>query len=261
MGENKTFDYSTIPLGYYDKIAARRKGMRSFWHYLKFKRIIDVFGINNDSILDIGCFAGTFLGMIPESTFKVQYGIDILKDQVEYANDKYGNDFRKFFLFEDFKKEDVYAERRFDVITLLEVIEHLTTTQIADIISIVYTNLKLDGRLIITTPNYASAWPLLEVILNKVSDVKYVEQHITRFNYYNFFDKIGRIVPGFSEMFQPDFKTTTHLLTPYIAGISFKTADRISSAIPHANWKFPLGALLIVQLRKTSVNSTTMLNH
>lgn len=250
MLEKEAFDYSTIPLGYYDRIALQKKGIRSFWHHLKFKRIIDTFGINNDSILDIGCFAGTFLGMIPETTFKVQFGIDIQKDQVEYANDKYGAGFRKFYLMNDFIDNKLSGERHFEVITLLEVIEHLTVSQIADIITFAFGKLKPTGRLIITTPNYTSAWPLLEMILNKVSAVKYEEQHITRFNYFNVFDKLGRIVPKFSEMFQPDFKTTTHLLTPYIAGISFKTADRISSAVSHANWKFPLGALLLVQLRK-----------
>jgi 2-polyprenyl-3-methyl-5-hydroxy-6-metoxy-1,4-benzoquinol methylase len=250
MLEKEAFDYSTIPLGYYDRIALQKKGIRSFWHHLKFKRIIDTFGVGSDSILDIGCFAGTFLGMIPETTFKVQYGIDILKDQVEYANDKYGNDFRKFCLMNNFIDDEISDECHFEVITLLEVIEHLTLAQIADIISFAYSKLKPNGRLIITTPNYTSAWPVLEWILNKVSDVKYEEQHITRFNYFNVFDKLGKIVPKFSEMFQPDFKTTTHLLSPYIAGISFKTAERISSAVSHEKWKIPLGALLLVQLRK-----------
>jgi 2-polyprenyl-3-methyl-5-hydroxy-6-metoxy-1,4-benzoquinol methylase len=251
MDKNQTsFNYSAIPLGYYDGIALRKRGVRSFWHNLKFKRIIDSFEYDQKTILDIGCFAGTFLGMLPIIDFNKQIGVDILKEQVNYANEKYGNEFRKFYLLEDFNNNELFKEVKFDVITLIEVIEHLSKPQLADMITYAHSKLKPNGSLIITTPNYSSAWPVLELILNKVSDVKYEEQHITRFNYFNVFEKLGRIVPRFSEMFQPDFKTTTHLLTPFIASISFSTAARISSAVSPSKWKIPLGALLILKFRK-----------
>jgi 2-polyprenyl-3-methyl-5-hydroxy-6-metoxy-1,4-benzoquinol methylase len=255
--KNPTFDYSAIRPGYYDEIALRKKGIRSFWHQLKFARVIAALGKSNNSILDIGCFGGTFLGMIPETTFSKQVGIDILEEQVEYANKKYGTHFRKFFLTEDIKSNGFSVDGYFDVITLIEVVEHLTKPQIADIITFAHNKLKPNGRLVITTPNYTSAWPLIEFILNKVSDVKYEEQHITRFNYFNVVKKLGRIVPGFSAMFQTDFKTTTHLLTPFIAGISFKTADRISATVSPAKWKLPLGMLLLIHLIKETSDNTT----
>jgi 2-polyprenyl-3-methyl-5-hydroxy-6-metoxy-1,4-benzoquinol methylase len=250
--ENKKpgFDYSRIPLGYYDCIAIRKKGIRSFWHHLKFKRIIESFNGKYGSILDIGCFGGTFLGMIPETTFNEQAGIDILKDQIEYANKKYATEFRKFYLMEDFTKDGFLDEGYFDVITLIEVIEHLTYPQISEIIHFAYSKLKPNGRLIITTPNYTSAWPLMELILNLVSNIKYEEQHITKFNYFNVFNKLEKIMPEFSEMFQTNFKTTTHLLTPLIASISFSAADRISSVVSPSRWKIPLGSLILFQLQK-----------
>lgn len=251
MDKNQTaFNYSSIPLGYYDDIALQKKGVRSFWHHLKFKRIIETFDTQQGSILDIGCFGGTFLGMIPETHFKEQIGIDILKDQIEYANNKYGNEFREFLLFDNFTNDRVFYKDYFDVITLIEVIEHLTKPQLTEIIHFAYDNLKPNGRLIITTPNYVSAWPLLEVILNHISDVKYDEQHITKFNYFNVFKKLSNIVPEFIAMFQPDYKTTTHLLTPFIASISFSTADRISSYVSPSKWKIPIGSLILIQLQK-----------
>lgn len=245
--KNQGFDYSAIPPGYYDEIALRRTGIRSFWHHLKFSRVIAALGESNNSILDIGCFGGTFLGMIPETTFSKQVGIDILPEQVEYANKKFGTHFRKFCLSEDFKSNGLSVDGNFDVITLIEVIEHLTKPQIAEIITFAHSRLKPGGRLVITTPNYASAWPLIEFILNKVSDVKYEEQHITRFNYFNVFSKLSQIIPDFHAMFHPDFKTTTHLLTPFIAGISFSTAARISSSVSPGKWNIPLGALILLQ--------------
>ena len=248
--EKSGFDYSCIPPGYYDDIALRKKGIRSFWHHLKFKRIIDSIDSQHGSILDIGCFAGTFLGMIPENIFDEQVGIDILPGQVKYANEKYGTGFRKFYVMKNFSLDGFLNGKQFDRITLIEVIEHLTENQIAEMINFAYSKLKPGGKLIISTPNYTSLWPLLEVALNKFSDVKYDEQHITRFNYFNVFDKLGRIMPEFSEMFQPDFKTTTHLLTPFLAGISYHAAEKISSAVSPAKWKLPLGSLLLLQMHR-----------
>jgi len=244
------FDYKSIPLGFYDRIAIRKRGVRSFWHHLKFKRIIDGFEGANNSILDIGCFAGTFLGMIPETMFKEQIGVDILKDQVEYANKNYGNEFRKFCLLEDFKNDKFFSDGSFDVITLIEVIEHLSESQITEIFTLAYNKLKPKGKLIITTPNYLSAWPFLEWILDMVSDVKYEEQHISRFNYLTVSEKLKNIIPEFEQLFCIQYKTTTHLFTPLIAGISFEVADKLSSVVSPAKWKIPLGALLILKLIK-----------
>ncbi len=248
--EKPGFDYSCIPPGYYDDIALRKTGIRSFWHHLKFKRIIDSFDTKHGSILDIGCFAGTFLGMIAENIFDEQVGIDILPAQVKYANEKYSTAFRNFFVVKNFSQDGFLKGKQFDRVTIIEVIEHLTGNQIAEMLNFAHSKLKPGGKLIITTPNYTSAWPLLELALNKFSNVKYDEQHITRFNYFSVFDKLGRIMPGFSEMFKPDFKTTTHLLTPFLAGISYQAAEKISSAVSPAKWKLPLGSLLLLQMHR-----------
>lgn len=248
--ENRPFDYSAIPLGYYDKIAMRRKGIRSYWHHLKFKRIIDGLEGSCDAILDIGCFAGTFLGMIPKEKVRKQTGIDILEDQIEYANKNYGTDFRNFFTVNDFSEQDFLPEAHFDLITLIEVIEHLTLDQIRQIFDYSYLRLKSGGKMVITTPNYASMWPVLEIMLNSFSDVKYEEQHITRFNYFNARAKLRSIIKNFDNRFYIEYQTTTHLLTPLVAILSFSIAEKLSSAVSPEKWKIPLGSILIVQLSK-----------
>lgn len=246
----KGFDYSAIPLGYYDHIANEKKGMRSFWHYLKFKRLIDGFTGNEKSILDIGCFAGTFLGMVPSWKIPVQVGVDILPDQIDYATTKYGTEFRKFYTLEEFISLKGQQKNCFDIVTLVEVIEHLTTEEIQQIFDFAYQMLKPEGKLIITTPNYFSLWPFLEYILNKISDVSYEEQHITRFKYFNAVAKLRSILPDFDKNFYLDYKTTTHAFTPFLATISFGLAEKISTAISPGKWKMPLGSILIIQLYK-----------
>ncbi len=245
-----SFDYSSIPLGYYDKIASNKKGVRSFWHYHKFKRIIDGFGGQGGAILDIGCFAGTFLGMIPESVFSKQTGIDILEEQVKYASQKYGKSYRKFYHYQDFSKAECIADNAFDCITVIEVIEHLSSNEIESLFNFAHQKLKPGGKLIVTTPNYASAWPAIERLLNKFSDVKYEEQHISHFNYFNVIVKLDKIVANFHKKFSLQYKTTTHMLTPYFAVFSFRLAEKIASSVPPKKWKIPFGSLLLLQLEK-----------
>lgn len=245
------FDYSLIPIGYYDEIANKRKGIRSFWHYLKFRRIIDLFEINGNSILDIGCFAGTFLGMIPETVYKNQIGIDILPDQVKYANEKYGNDFRHFMSYSDLDDLEGLQANFFDCITIIEVLEHLDSKQINDILSFCSQKLIPGGSLIITTPNYISLWPLLEFLLNKISKVKYKEQHITQFTYGNIEKKISEIYEDIFLKFKLDFKTTSHMFTPLVAFFSYYTATKISGLVRHNQWKNPGGSIVIARFVKT----------
>jgi 2-polyprenyl-3-methyl-5-hydroxy-6-metoxy-1,4-benzoquinol methylase len=248
MGWNKTFDYSTIPLGYYDQIAARRKGMRSFWHYLKFRRIVDGIDQPAGSILDIGCFAGTFLGMVPPDLVAGQTGVDILPEQIGYARQKYGTDYRKFYEIKNLNDLNFIPDQSLDYITSIEVIEHLTRDEILELFDFTFRKLKPGGKLILTTPNYFSAWPFLEVILDLVSKVKYEEQHVTRFNYFNLERKFSEIYQAFGSQFFIDVKTTTHFFTPLIAMFSFRIAEKAARLITHRHWRLPLGSLLLIQI-------------
>lgn len=244
-----TFDYTSIPLGFYDEVAKKKKGMRSFWHHLKFQRIKDYIETTDaSSIIDYGCFCGTFLGSIDNTKLKEQYGLDILQDQIDYAQKVYATDFRKFMLIKEFKQN--YPDKKVDVMTIIEVIEHLEITQIQEILQFATEHVKPGGKFILTTPNYMSMWPLLEVILNKVSDVNYEEQHITRFRYANIEKRLRAMDEEFSKSFSTEFVTSSHFFTPYVAQLSFSMADKMSKFSPHQKWRFPLGNLLMICFTK-----------
>lgn len=248
--EETKFNYSSIPVEFYDNISRRKKGMRSYWHNHKFKRIIDSFEQNAGSILDIGCFSGTFLSMISKDKIPKQVGIDILKPQVEFANQKYGTSFRDFYLIDDLNNLSVLEDQQFDYVTIIEVIEHLKKEEINEIINLAYRKLKTNGKLIITTPNYFSLWPIQEIILNYISDISYEEQHITHFNYFNIEGSLARIIANVNPKLHFDFKTTTHFLSPFIAIISYRLAENISSFIKPSKWRLPFGSLILIQFTK-----------
>ena len=245
-----TFDYSLIPLGFYDDIARQKKGMRSFWHYLKFQRIIDFLNTqsNVNSIIDYGCFCGTLLGMVDNSKLKEQVGLDILEDQIDYAQKNYQTEFRNFQLIDDYNRDFPY--KKTDSITIVEVIEHLELSQTSEVLDFATKRLNSGGFFMLTTPNYLSFWPVLEVILNAVSEVNYKEQHITKFNFFNIEEKLRSINPIFSDNFELEFVTTSHFLTPFIAPFSFKFAEYLSKFSPHNKWQFPFGNIIMICFKR-----------
>lgn len=253
------FNYDGIPVGYYDEILRGGNPIQRAWHAQKFERVIDCLpGKSGQSILDIGCFSGSFLSLLPVGWFSRQLGVDILGEQIRYAESKYGSDFRGFRLIPEIAKLRDLGER-FDCVTSIEVIEHLEPEVVGELLGNAALLLKDGGKLILTTPNYASTWPLLELILNRVSEVSYEEQHITRFNYFTAISKLRRIYPEFDRDFAVEFQTTTHFLSPFLAGFSYTWSRRFSRLVPHSRWKLPFGnLLLIVMTRKTAEASVEL---
>ena len=251
----ENFDYSQIPAGFYDDVMHHGSPVRRAWHQLKFERIVECIPASTKSVLDIGCFGGTFLSILDSAKFPRQLGVDILADQIKYASAKYGSANREFRHCPDFDHMSDLAES-FDVVTLIEVIEHLRPDEIAKLFSNIKQGvLKQKGMLILSTPNYTSAWPLLEFFLNRVSNVKYEEQHLTKFNYFNFEKKICAIVPEFDKYFRVSFKTTTHFLTPFLAVFGVGRAAALSRMVNHKRWKFPFGSLLVVGIERQTPTS------
>ena len=127
------FDYQGIPVGYYDEILHSGGNIRKSWHLQKFERVLEALPERpHQTLLDIGCFAGTFLSLVPKSRFETQLGVDILPNQIEYANRVHGTAFRKFRTIKNVETFDNINES-FDCITLIEVIEHLDSKEIHDL--------------------------------------------------------------------------------------------------------------------------------
>jgi 2-polyprenyl-3-methyl-5-hydroxy-6-metoxy-1,4-benzoquinol methylase len=246
------FNYDGIPKGYYDKVLREGNPVRRLWHVSKFERVLDYLPQRpNQSILDIGCFAGTFLSLVPEHRFSRQVGVDILPEQIAYANATYGTPFREFRHMRTIAELDASVKETFDCVTLVEVIEHLKPEEIRTLFHQIVDRLDPGGKLVLTTPNYASAWPLIEVVLNKVSEVSYEEQHITKFTYFNMEQKLAAIYPDLWLYFNTlDFKTTTHFMTPFMAAVSYDVARGLSRVVPHQKWRHPFGNLVLMVLTR-----------
>jgi len=168
------YDYDkAIPAGFYDEIHQRKAGVRFFWHDLKFRAVaarLDGVG----KVLDVGCGPGTFVGNYLSGVDCL--GIDFSALQIDYANRRYGSAEHRF-------STQVLADldERFDAITMIELIEHLPPADARRLLAEARGLLSPQGRLVVTTPNYRSLWPLIERGVNLASQVSYERQHINKY--------------------------------------------------------------------------------
>jgi 2-polyprenyl-3-methyl-5-hydroxy-6-metoxy-1,4-benzoquinol methylase len=171
------YDYdSRIPAGFYDQIHRRGRGVRYCWHDLKFRAVAARLG-GARRLLDVGCGPGTFIGNYAGGIEAL--GIDASAEQIGYATRHYGSACHRFEVRA--AAEVVATGERFDAVTMIELIEHLPATDVRDLLPHVRSLLAPAGTLVVTTPNYASPWPLIEWGVNRTSRVSYELQHINKY--------------------------------------------------------------------------------
>jgi len=170
------YDYDSIPEGYYDEVCRRKKGSQSKWHHLEYALVARQIP-DGAAHLDVACGPGTFVATLPATIRST--AVDIALPQIEYARKHYAAPNRVFETMEPGKLP--FPDESFDVVTALELVEHITEDEAQRLLAECKRVLKKGGCLVITTPNYASAWPLLEWIVNRVAPVGYEFQHITHY--------------------------------------------------------------------------------
>lgn len=126
--------------------------------FLKGLNLIEKFYHEKGKILDVGCSSGVFLNMAKSRGWET-VGIDISKDFVNYAKKNFELDVRLGYL-EDFS----FEENSLDVITLWDLVEHLTEPN--KLLIEVYRILKPGGIILILTPDQDS-------LIKKITDLSY----------------------------------------------------------------------------------------
>jgi 2-polyprenyl-3-methyl-5-hydroxy-6-metoxy-1,4-benzoquinol methylase len=156
------------------------RAAQRFWHEAKFRLIgrIAMPG-KHERVLDAGCGSGTISHFLSLHAGEV-VGIDSNPSAIAYARTAYNVPSLEF---RQGQFEDLLREKPFDRIYCIEVIEHLYERQVADVLSLFHKLTSPGGQLFLTTPNYRSAWPLIEWLLDRFGLVARLHeaQHVTRF--------------------------------------------------------------------------------
>jgi 2-polyprenyl-3-methyl-5-hydroxy-6-metoxy-1,4-benzoquinol methylase len=156
------------------------RAAQRFWHEAKF-RLIERVAIpsKRERVLDAGCGSGTISQFLSRHAGEV-IGVDSNPSAISFASSTYHAPNLQFRLGQF---DDLIGGKPFDKIYSIEVIEHLYEDQVAGVLSLFYKLANPGGQLFLTTPNYRSAWPVIEWLLDRFRLVATLDeaQHITHF--------------------------------------------------------------------------------
>jgi 2-polyprenyl-3-methyl-5-hydroxy-6-metoxy-1,4-benzoquinol methylase len=142
--------------------------------YQKVQEVIKTYGPNHGQLLDFGAGQGDFLKGMTKSAFKFMYhGVDLMYSKVEGVN----------WYVQDLNKKLQFKDGQFDVVSCIEVIEHLENPR--QIVRDLARVLKPEGILVLTTPNNESWRSIISYIFRghfvAFTDSSY-PAHITALN-------------------------------------------------------------------------------
>ncbi|MBL4754893.1 MAG: class I SAM-dependent methyltransferase [Flavobacteriales bacterium] len=114
------------------------------------KEILPLLPSNKEaSILELACGHGTLLGLLQKKGYSKTSGVDIGDDQIEKA---------KALGVENVQRADIQtflssSSTTYDVIIGIDIIEHLTKSELLNLLESIKDHLKPSGKVIFRTPN------------------------------------------------------------------------------------------------------------
>lgn len=118
--------------------------------YLKSRILPHLPTDKSSSFLEVGCGYGRYLKTLLEMGYENVFGVDISEDQIQCAKKLGMGDFVEHIDGLSFLQD---KDSCYDVILLLDVVEHLPTEYSLDLLEKVYLALRSGGRVVIQVPN------------------------------------------------------------------------------------------------------------
>lgn len=240
-----SFDYDSVAGDYQYRALHSGHPMQRFWHGGKLTMINQLIRphLKADSrLLEIGCGAGNLL---LQATVRESYpvAIDLAMQALTFVRSrlreaKSGSEApRDFMCIQSIGELLPLASGIFECVLLSEVIEHLEAPQIS--IKEAARVLQPGGRLLVTTPNYRSLWPLMERAVDMMNMAPKMagEQHISRFHpasLKRLLTEAGLSIEYFG---------TIYNLSPFLSLVSSKMANRQLDR--ELNGRSSLGMILV----------------
>jgi 2-polyprenyl-3-methyl-5-hydroxy-6-metoxy-1,4-benzoquinol methylase len=245
-----SFDYHSVAGDYQYRALHSGHRMQRFWHRGKLTMIDELIRPHlkaGSRLLEIGCGAGNLLlqatvrGSYPMALDLSMQALTFVRSRL--ADAKSGEEAPSDFACVQAIGESLpLAEESFDCILLSEVIEHLETPQIS--IREAVRVLRPGGRLLITTPNYRSFWPLMEWTIDRLNMAPRMagEQHISRFHLVSL---KKMLIDSGLEM---EYAGSIYNLSPFLSMISAQQANRQLQR--ELNSRSALGMILVAVAAK-----------
>lgn len=229
-----------IPPDYQFKALHNSNFIQSNWHRNKLTALDTVLKLNKkDRVLDLGVGSGNFELYFAKKTKSI-VGVDYNDGAIKFAKDLLKKKKAKNvkFYVKNINELQKNSLGKFDVVVMVDVIEHLKMQDVKKLLKVVKALLKPRGRMCIITPNFNSSWIAIEKFVDTLKLVPELggKQHISRFNSQNLalaYQKEGYLVP---------FKSTFNLFSPLVPNTkASEILTKFELRIP-----IPIGNLLIM---------------
>lgn len=185
-----SFDYHAVAGDYQYRALHSGHPMQRFWHGGKLTMIDQLIRPHlkaGSRLLEVGCGAGNLLlratvrGSYPVALDLAMQSLTFVRSRLQETRS--GPEAPSGFVCTQAIGELLpLADKSFDCVLLSEVIEHLEAPPVS--IREAARVLRPGGRLLVTTPNYRSFWPLMERMVDLLNMAPKMagEQHITHFD-------------------------------------------------------------------------------
>jgi 2-polyprenyl-3-methyl-5-hydroxy-6-metoxy-1,4-benzoquinol methylase len=192
--------------------------VQRFWHRSKQDVIASLLLPGAcDYVLDVGCGSGTVSAYLG-TTGATVLGLDANPAAVAFASRRYGTPSVAFE--QKLVDEEFQPGRPVDKIYCMEVLEHIFETQGEKMLRNFRRILRPGGCVLLTTPNYHSLWPLIELLMDRfhLAPPMAAAQHVERYHRKKLLALVARA--GFSV----HTCRSTCFLAPWVAPVSGKLA-------------------------------------
>lgn len=210
--------------------------VQRFWHETKKLVIADMLPpLPEDFALDVGCGSGVISSYLGQVSRRV-LGIDGSRRAIEYATQTFAGG---GVAFELGLVDELFAiDEAPNKIYCMEVIEHIHRDQGVQMLRCFHRLLPKDGRVLLTTPNYHSPWPLIEWGLDRFSNAPHLDgdQHIMQYT-----PRRIRAVAAESGFDVIELRTVS-LFAPWLAALSWRLARTVHPI--EAKWPFLPGCII-----------------
>lgn len=159
--------------GYVDYVSERINKQRAYVQICRRLQRYANTGQGRRSLLDLGCGLGFFLDTAFEAGFDV-HGVEFNRFAIEYMRQRYAFSAESFDTF-------LTGERRFDVITMLDVIEHLRDP--FGCLDLIHSRLNSGGVVAVSTMDSTSV--VSRLMGKRLEDFRRVSEHLYFFSRAN----------------------------------------------------------------------------
>lgn len=243
MFNRRISDNISIPGDYQFNALISGYAPQRFWHQTKYIEARKLLAPNSgDMILDVGCGSGVFASQLAMDHNVSVIGIDSNEAAINFARKQFKKPNVTFML--GYIDQLQFSNNSINRIALLEVIEHIYPEQTLISLLDFYRILQTGGRLVISTPNAKSFWPIIEFMLDNLRIIPKlsVDQHVSSYDNKEIVELANQA--GFRLV----KSKTINGIAPWISIFNWKLAERFHKFEQRIHIKY--GNILLVCFEK-----------